>query len=395
MKQVLVIGFSVCMFSFASCDRREVATAILTVGFSGTESSVVDSAWQAGVLPEQEVLEFDNAIAISPLDEIWSELQELREQVAANDPPLLPETFVDLIGRLEKLIADYEQVDGAKAQLQSAREAKLTALSIGASTHPLLYSSLRDEFYRELFQAEYDSETAANASVQQFVTGYLAKSKTNPRTAAALAQHVTAHPDCQMNVQLYMTTVERLANEGQFAAAMRVGSQGLKLCAAQSGVARLDQQIKNLRATNPGLPGDVMQFTSPTIRGPRFDLASLRGRPVLVVFWATWCPGCVKEAPEIKEFYERYHDEGLEVVGVSLDVNREELAAFVNKQQLPWPQMFSNHPGNEAWNNPIAKHYGVESIPCAFLLDEQGTIVASHLRNGSTIEAAILKQLSR
>jgi peroxiredoxin len=383
------------VFSFVSCDRREVATAILTVGFSRTNSSGADSAWQTGTLPEKELLEFGNTTVSSPLDEIWSELQRLREPITANDPALLPETFVDLIGRLEKLIAGYEQTDGAKEQLQSAREAKLTALSIGASAHPLLYSSLRDDFYRELFQAEYDSETAANASVQQFVTGYLAKTRTNPRTAAALAQHVTAHPDCQMNVQLYMTTVERLANEDQFAAAMRLGSQGLKLCASQPGVSRLDEQIKNLRAANPGLPGDVMQFTSPTVRGPRFDLASLRGRPVLVVFWATWCPGCVKEAPEIKEFYERYHDEGLEVVGVSLDVNREELAAFVNNQQLPWPQMFSNHPGNEAWNNPIAKHYGVESIPCAFLLDEQGTIVASHLQNGSTIEAAILKQLSR
>ncbi len=57
--------------------------------------------------------------------------------------------------------------------------------------------------------------------------------------------------------------------------------------------------------------------------------------------------------------------------------------------------MFSNHPGNEAWNNPIAKHYGVDSIPNAFLLDENGTIVASHLQKRSAIESAILKQLSR
>ena len=112
MKRILVIGFSVCVFSFVSCDRQEVATAILTVGFSRTDSSVVDNAWQAGVLPDQEVLEFGDAIAISPLDEIWSELQRLREQVTANDPPLLPDTFVDLIGRLEKLISDYERVGG-------------------------------------------------------------------------------------------------------------------------------------------------------------------------------------------------------------------------------------------------------------------------------------------
>ena len=56
----------------------------------------------------------------------------------------------------------------------------------------------------------------------------------------------------------------------------------------------------------------------------------MRGKPVLVVFWATWCPACVKETPYIKDYYERFHDEGLEIVGVSLDTDRHKLAEFVN-----------------------------------------------------------------
>ena len=395
MKRVLIIGFSVCLLHCVSCDRREVATAILTAGFSKAQNAAVDDAWHAGVLPDEDVENVSGAVAIGPLDEVWVELQQLREQIAADASPLPPETFDDLIRRLDTLIEDYEHRPESETHLHSARDAKLTALSIGSSVRPATYSKLRDEFYREVFQAEYDSQTVANVSVQQFVNQHLAPTKTNPRTAAALVRHVTAHPDCEMNVQLYMTTVERFANEDHLSAAMDIGSQGLKLCASQNDVSRLAEQVKHLQVANPGLPGSVMQFTSPTIRGQRFDLSSLRGKPVLVVFWATWCPGCVKESPAIKEFYQRFHGEGLEVVGVSLDVDRAELAAFVNEQQLPWPQMFSNHPGNEAWNNPIAKHYGVDSIPNAFLLDENGTIVASHLQKRSAIESAILKQLSR
>jgi peroxiredoxin len=246
-----------------------------------------------------------------------------------------------------------------------------------------------------LFQSEYNSQTAAMASVQQFVTEHLAQATVSARMPVALARHVTAHPKCEMNVELYVTTVERLANENRFAAAIKVGREGLKLCASHRDVSRLDEQLKRLQAANPGVPGSVMEFTSPTLAVRRFNLTSMRGKPVLVVFWATWCPGCVKEMPNIKDFYKRYHDDGLEVVGVSLDVDRQKLAEFASENQLAWPQMFSNHPGNEAWDNPIAKHYGVDSIPRAFLLSEDGTIVAAHLRRRHEIENAILKQLSR
>lgn len=355
---------------------------------------VVENAGQPGLTPETAGQQITGVTAGSPLDAAWSDLQQLREQIAGGRS-VHADSIDDVIARLEKLIPDDEQMAGSQEQVRSARDAMLAALSIGASSHPALYTARRDNFYRELFQSEYDGQAAANVSVQRFVTEHLAQATVNSRMPVALARHVTAHPTCEMNVELYMTTVERLANEDRLPAAFKVGRQGLNLCASHRDVSRLDEQVKRLQAANPGTLGSVMQFASPTLTGRRFDLTSLRGKPVLVVFWATWCPGCVQGTPRIKDFYQRYHDDGLEVVGVSLDVDRQKLAEFVSENQLAWPQMFSNHPGNEAWDNPIAKYYGVDSIPRAFLLSEDGTIVAAHLRRQNEIENAILEHLSR
>ncbi|MBP88910.1 MAG: hypothetical protein CMJ64_19715 [Planctomycetaceae bacterium] len=133
-----------------------------------------------------------------------------------------------------------------------------------------------------------------------------------------------------------------------------------------------------------------MQFTSPTLRGNRFDLRSTRGNPVLVVFWATWCPACREEASAIKRMHERYGKDGLKVVGVSMDNDRQALADFAVEQDMDWPVTFTESAQNAGWNNPIAKHYQVRSIPSVFLLDEHGTIIANNLRGESEIESAIL-----
>jgi thiol-disulfide isomerase/thioredoxin len=125
-----------------------------------------------------------------------------------------------------------------------------------------------------------------------------------------------------------------------------------------------------------------------TLEGKRFDIDSRRGKVVLVDFWATWCVPCHEELPLLKSLYERYHDDGLEMVGVSLDESKEKLASFVQRQGMPWPQIYTDGPGERGWENPLMYQYTARSIPYTLLVDRQGTIIASGLI-GPTLEEAV------
>ena len=83
------------------------------------------------------------------------------------------------------------------------------------------------------------------------------------------------------------------------------------------------------------------------------------------------------------------------MVGVSLDQDHNQLTAFIEENQLDWPQVFTNKPELARWDNPIASYYGVTSIPQVFLLDRKGVVVAAHLQDGDEIEKAVSSLMRR
>lgn len=148
-----------------------------------------------------------------------------------------------------------------------------------------------------------------------------------------------------------------------------------------------DPQIKKAAESFAGLArkydllGHPMEIAGKQVEGGSFDLASYKGKVVLVDFWATWCGPCIGELPNVKETYEKYHDRGFEVVGISLDSDREQLEEFIEKEKLPWPILFEGG-GEETsgWNHPLARHYGVNAIPMAVLINREGNVVTLSAR---------------
>ena len=131
------------------------------------------------------------------------------------------------------------------------------------------------------------------------------------------------------------------------------------------------------------------EFEAKQLDGSTFRLADYRGKKaVLIDFWATWCPPCIDEIPTIKSIAETYRDQGLEVVGVSLDRDEQALRDFVREEKLGYVQVF-----DEEKSDAIAKSYGVWGIPSVFLVDKNGVINAMKLR-GSRTEAAVKKLLA-
>lgn len=123
--------------------------------------------------------------------------------------------------------------------------------------------------------------------------------------------------------------------------------------------------------------------------GKPVSLKSLRGKVVLIDFWASWCGPCRRENPNVVKMYQKYKDQGFEIFGVSLDNDANRWKGAIQSDGLTW------YHGSDlmGWKSKPAQLYQVHSIPATFLLDKQGKIIAKGLR-GAELEAAVAKALS-
>jgi thiol-disulfide isomerase/thioredoxin len=130
---------------------------------------------------------------------------------------------------------------------------------------------------------------------------------------------------------------------------------------------------------SPG--GDAPEINQESPEGKKIALSSFKGKVVLIDFWASWCGPCRKEMPHVKEIYAKYKGMGLEILGVSLDDDKDAWINAIQKDGLTWPQV-SDLGG---WKNEAAQVYGVQAIPHTVLVDKNGKITAIGLR-GSELD---------
>ena len=124
--------------------------------------------------------------------------------------------------------------------------------------------------------------------------------------------------------------------------------------------------------------GKPVAIAFESVDGRKVDLTSMKGKVVLIDFWATWCGPCVAELPNVKKTYAKYHEKGFEIVGISLDQSKDKLIKFVGKEKMPWPQHFDG----QGWKNEFAVKYGIQGIPAMWLIDKKGNLVDMKARGG-------------
>jgi thiol-disulfide isomerase/thioredoxin len=131
-------------------------------------------------------------------------------------------------------------------------------------------------------------------------------------------------------------------------------------------------------------------FNVTDVAGRPLSVAGDRGKVVLVDFWATWCGPCRAEMPNVIAAYQKYHSKGFDIIGVSLDEDKEPLLSYLKDQKMTWPQFFDG----KYWSNELAVKYGIDAIPANFLLDGEGKIIGKDLR-GDELTQAVAAALSK
>jgi thiol-disulfide isomerase/thioredoxin len=138
---------------------------------------------------------------------------------------------------------------------------------------------------------------------------------------------------------------------------------------APEGLIRLAKSSLESIKIRKELTSKPFQESFKALDGSDVDFAKLRGKVVLVDFWATWCPPCMAEVPKLVETYKKLHGKGFEIVGISLDSDEDELKKVLADKEMTWPQYFERKEENQ-----LAKKYGISAIPEMWLINKKGMV---------------------
>jgi thiol-disulfide isomerase/thioredoxin len=212
---------------------------------------------------------------------------------------------------------------------------------------------------------------------------------------ALLAQHAGEKTEdlarvMLMKARLYSQVLRDKATAGKVMQQLKADYKGTKLVtsleeeqAAQAGAEKAQEAVA------PGR--QFPDFDEKDLAGKPLSVGNFRGKVVLVDFWATWCGPCVRELPNVIETYKKFHTQGFEIIGISLDSERSNLEAFLKKNEaMTWQQYFDGL----GWQNKIAGKYGVRSIPFTVLVGPDGKVINNDLRGealGEAVEKALKK----
>jgi thiol-disulfide isomerase/thioredoxin len=144
----------------------------------------------------------------------------------------------------------------------------------------------------------------------------------------------------------------------------------------------ITQRLTALNITAVNKPAPL--FTQADTNGTPVSLADLKGKVVLVDFWASWCHPCRDENPNLVKQYQMYKDKGFQIVSVSLDNNKKNWLAAIAADGLGWLQVSDL----KGWRNEVALLYGIRAVPACFLVGKDGKIIANDLR-GETLNAKL------
>ncbi len=354
----------------------------------------VGNSWRAVGLPvmdgEQDSVARASGIFFSPaapevqsetasegaagMQDLVAELEKLDTQLASADEKSAPALHSARADIVEKIIANSESdeekatwtrqlIDTVNVAVQSRRyPAGLKRLQGIAAKFARGDRALAAYADYQSIQAEYVLKQTPDADFEKVQKWY----------EETLSKFVDAHPQtieaAQAMLQLALSK-EFEDNEKEALVLYRKVRDSYKGTEPGDKAAGAVRRLESV--------GRQIELEGKTIEGKPFRLSQLRGRPVIVHYWATWCEPCKQDMKLLSRLATRYKRAGLTLVGVNVDARRADAESFLQANRLPWVQLFEEG-GLES--SPLSQAFGVQTLPTMMLIDKRGTVVRHNVR---------------
>ena len=310
---------------------------------------------------------------VPPADEAWGAIQKLARQPLPKEPA----QYLEQAGEMRRALVEFEKSFPSDprrwdAKLVLSQVESGIAQAQGQPTDDAAFYALTKQIVAAPDAAEETKKDARYLAAERRIdvleeSGSVTNELARAAVEAAISDLRQNNPDDVRTLQAQFD-LARILKMGD-PAATQVILQDLAGNKNPQAAALAQQQLAAMQFTKT-LGKEPLDLKFDAVDGTKVDLAKLRGKVVLLDFWATWCGPCRMEIPNVVTTYKGLHGQGFEIVGISLDQDKAQMMKFTEAAGMTWPEYFDG----KNFGNDIGRRFGVDSIPAMWLLDKKGAI---------------------